>query len=321
VATFNWRDRSTPDWAIIYRRTEADLDTPHPPRLTSERAAEIHSALAHTTRLEAFRLLLRYAPFGLTAGDLARLLAVPHNTLSTHVARLVQADLVSSRKTGRTVIFLARPQTLTAATSYLFQGLKASHTTPPSARPATEIPALRPTHPMTDKTYSVLILCTGNSARSILAEALINREGAGRFKAYSAGSQPKDEPNPVGLDLLASLGYDTSGFRSKSWTEFAGPEAPQMDFIITVCDSAHGEACPHWPGHPLVAHWGIPDPAAVEGTADQKRAAFETTYRQLTQRVTALVNLPITDLSLPELRERLAEIGRMDGATDLALAG
>ncbi|MEM8627595.1 MAG: arsenate reductase ArsC, partial [Pseudomonadota bacterium] len=226
-----------------------------------------------------------------------------------------------SRKTGRTIIFLARPQTLAAAASFLFQGLAPTDARPAPTGPITEIPALRPTQPASDKTFRVLILCTGNSARSILAEALINREGAGRFTAYSAGSQPKDAPNHVGLELLATLGYDTSSFRSKSWTTFAGPDAPQMDFIITVCDSAHGEACPHWPGHPLVAHWGIPDPAAVEGTDDQKRAAFEATYRQLTQRVTALVNLPIADLSLPELRERLAEIGHMDGATDLALAG
>jgi arsenate reductase len=174
---------------------------------------------------------------------------------------------------------------------------------------------------MSDKTYNVLVLCTGNSARSILAEAILNREGRGRFRAYSAGSQPKSTPNPVGIELLQSLGYDTSGFRSKSWTEFGEPGAPKMDFIITVCDSAAGETCPYWPGHPLVAHWGIPDPAEIDGTLEQKRAAFQEAYRRLMSRVTALVNLPIEQMGLTELKAQLAEIGRMDGATELALGG
>jgi ArsR family transcriptional regulator, arsenate/arsenite/antimonite-responsive transcriptional repressor / arsenate reductase (thioredoxin) len=174
---------------------------------------------------------------------------------------------------------------------------------------------------MSGKVYHVLVLCTGNSARSILAEAIINREGKGRFLAYSAGSQPKGTPNPVGIELLVSLGYDVGEFRSKSWSEFAEPGAPKMDFIITVCDSAAGETCPYWPGHPLVAHWGIPDPADVQGSAAEKRAAFQNAYRRLMHRVTAFVNLPVDTLALPDVKARLAEIGAMDGATDLARAG
>jgi arsenate reductase len=168
---------------------------------------------------------------------------------------------------------------------------------------------------------NVLILCTGNSARSILAEAILNREGAGRFKAYSAGSSPKGEPNPHALSLLEDLGYETAGFRSKSWDEFAVPGAPQMDFIITVCDSAAGEACPYWPGHPLVAHWGIPDPAAVEGTDAEKRAAFMDAYRRLSSRISEFVKLDVDHQDLAALKLRLAQIGALEGATDMARHG
>lgn len=174
---------------------------------------------------------------------------------------------------------------------------------------------------MSSKVSNVLILCTGNSARSILAEAILNREGAGRFKAYSAGSQPKGHPNPYAISLLKDLGYDTAEFRSKSWDEFATPDAPKMDFIITVCDSAAGEACPYWPGHPLVAHWGIPDPANVEGTDAEKRSAFMEAYRRLSSRMSEFVNLDVDNLDLASLKQRLNDIGSMEGATDMALSG
>lgn len=174
---------------------------------------------------------------------------------------------------------------------------------------------------MANRPANVLILCTGNSARSILAEAILTRKGAGRFRAYSAGSQPKGEPNPHALSLLKELGYETDGLRSKSWDEFAGPDAPTMDVIITVCDDAAGEACPYWPGHPLVAHWGIPDPAAVEGTDAQKGAAFLEAYRRLSSRIAEFVTLDIGHLDLALLKQRLAQIGAMDGATDMARGG
>jgi arsenate reductase len=172
---------------------------------------------------------------------------------------------------------------------------------------------------VTDRVYNVLILCTGNSARSILAEAILNREGEGRFRAYSAGSHPKGSPNPLALSLLSELGYDVSGFRSKSWEEFAGVGAPKMDFIVTVCDTAAGEACPFWPGHPLVVHWGIPDPASVSGTDAEKRAAFLEAYRRLSSRITTFVNLDVEKFDLATLKRKLAEIGGMEGATDMAL--
>ncbi len=169
---------------------------------------------------------------------------------------------------------------------------------------------------MTDKTYNVLFLCTGNSARSILGESILNAEGKGRFKAYSAGSQPKGQVHPLALQTLDSLGYPTEGFSSKSWDVFAEPGAPQMDFIFTVCDSAAGEACPVWIGHPMTAHWGIEDPAAVDGAEFEKARAFSDAARFLKNRITAFVNLPLTSIEKLALEQQLRQIGRMEGSTN-----
>jgi arsenate reductase len=174
--------------------------------------------------------------------------------------------------------------------------------------------------PMSDRVYNVLFLCTGNSARSILAEAILNREGKGRFRAFSAGSQPKGEPNPYALTLLKNAGYDTSTLRSKSLNEFAQPGAPQLDFVFTVCDNAAGEACPFWPGQPMTAHWGIPDPAAATGTEAQIGVAFHDAYRMLKRRIELFLALPIDKLDRMVLGARLKDIGRSEGATALATA-
>ncbi len=271
-------------------------------------------ALAQPTRLEAYRLLLRYRPYGLAAGDIARLIAVAHNTLSTHLAVLETSGLVRSRREGRSVIYAAEAQPALELVAVLAEACGIPFT---PHRTATAFPARREI-PMKTRTYNVLILCTGNSARSIMAEAILNREGKGRFKAYSAGSRPKGAPNPAGLKLLAELGYDVTGFRSKSWDEFAGPDAPAMDFILTVCDTAAGEACPYWPGHPLVGHWGIPDPVDSGATGAERRAAFLEAYRRLSARISAFVNLPVETMDLATLKAELARIGGMDGATDMS---
>lgn len=163
---------------------------------------------------------------------------------------------------------------------------------------------------MTDKIYNVLILCTGNSARSILGEAVFNREGNGRFRAYSAGSRPAGAPNPFAMSLLEREGFDTGFARSKSWDEFAGPDAPHLDFVFTVCDNAAAEECPYWPGVPMTAHWGLPDPAAVEGTDAQKALAFADTYRSLVRRVQAFAALPLESLDKLALKTKLTEIGQ-----------
>jgi arsenate reductase len=170
-------------------------------------------------------------------------------------------------------------------------------------------------NPSPTKSYNVLFLCTGNSARSIIAEAILNKLGAGRFQAYSAGSQPKGQVNPRTIELLKALGYDTSGFRSKSWSEFAKPGAPPLDFVFTVCDNAAGEACPVWPGQPMTAHWGVPDPAEAKGTPAEIALAFKDAYRMLHQRIGVFTALPIRSLDQLSLQMRLKEIGRMEGAT------
>ncbi|WP_331374861.1 arsenate reductase ArsC [Sinorhizobium chiapasense] len=163
---------------------------------------------------------------------------------------------------------------------------------------------------MRDKVYNVLFLCTGNSARSIIAEAILNRLGMGRFKAYSAGSHPKGEVHPFALQLLKGLNYDTSFARSKPWDEFATPDAPRMDFVFTVCDRAAAEACPVWPGQPMTAHWGVPDPAAAVGNEAERHFAFAETYRMLNNRISIFTSLPMTSLDKLALQRRLDEIGR-----------
>jgi protein-tyrosine-phosphatase len=163
---------------------------------------------------------------------------------------------------------------------------------------------------VTEHIFNVLFLCTGNSARSILAEAILNRVGAGRFVAYSAGSHPKGQVHPYALQLLKTLNHDTGFARSKDWAEFAAPGAPKLDFVFTLCDDAAAEACPVWPGQPMTAHWGLPDPAAVAGTDAEKHLAFADTYRMLNNRISIFTSLPLASLDKLALQRRLDEIGR-----------
>ena len=163
---------------------------------------------------------------------------------------------------------------------------------------------------MTNRVYNVLFLCTGNSARSIIAEAILDKVGAGRFNAYSAGSHPKGEVNPYALELLKRLDFDVSRFRSKPWDEFAQPDSPPLDFVITVCDSAAGEVCPIWPGQPMTAHWGMPDPASVEGTPAEIALAFADAYRMLNNRISAFANLKLSGLDRLSLQTKVSDIGK-----------
>ncbi|WP_448206006.1 arsenate reductase ArsC [Azospirillum sp. sgz302134] len=164
-----------------------------------------------------------------------------------------------------------------------------------------------------ERVYHVLFLCTHNSARSVMAECLLNREGKGRFRAYSAGSQPSGRINPYVHNLLDRLGFSTAGLRSKTWDEFAAPDAPRMDFVFTVCDNAAGEVCPVWPGQPVSAHWGFPDPSSAAGTDAQKAAFTADVFRQIQHRIQDFVALPIASLDHPTLKRRLAEMARDDG--------
>ena len=161
-----------------------------------------------------------------------------------------------------------------------------------------------------DRVYNVLFLCTGNSARSILAEAIVNKIGAGKFRGFSAGSHPMGKVHPHALALLEKLGHDTKNLRSKSWDEFAAPGAPELDFIFTVCDNAAGEICPIWPGKPVTAHWGVPDPAAAKGSESEKRSAFTEAYRLLSNRIGIFANLPIASLDRIRLQSELDAIGK-----------
>jgi arsenate reductase len=163
---------------------------------------------------------------------------------------------------------------------------------------------------VSSRVYNVLFLCTGNSARSILAESLLNKQGKGKFRAFSAGSNPKGEVHPIALELLRHLGFPTEELRSKSWDEFAAPHGPHLDFVFTVCDNAAGETCPYWPGQPMTAHWGIPDPAAVEGTDMQKSLAFREALRSLDTRIKLFLSLPLTSIEQMRLKQRLDEIGK-----------
>jgi arsenate reductase (thioredoxin) len=162
---------------------------------------------------------------------------------------------------------------------------------------------------MTEKIYNVLFLCTGNSARSIMAEALVTTMGKGRFRGFSAGSHPGGKANPFAVEQVKATGYPIDNLRSKSWDEFAAPDAPQMDFIITVCDNAAGEICPVWPGHPVSAHWGFEDPAAVEGTDEEKRAVFSKVFKQIMSRMNTFVNLPVHMLDKNAIRTEMQKIG------------
>lgn len=168
---------------------------------------------------------------------------------------------------------------------------------------------------MPDHMFNVLFLCTGNSARSIMGEAILRKDGAGRFRSFSAGSMPKGAVNPLALKVLASYGYPTDGLESKSWDVFAGPAAPRMDFVLTVCDDAAGETCPLWPGQPITAHWGIEDPARIEGSDIVKERAFVTAFKYLKNRIALFTSLPVASLNRLALSERLRDIGKIEGST------
>lgn len=171
---------------------------------------------------------------------------------------------------------------------------------------------------MTERPFNVLFLCTGNSARSILAEALINNWGRGRFVGFSAGSSPKGKVHPIALELLKHMKMSTEGMRSKSWEEFAKPGAPKLDFVFTVCDNAAAEACPVWPGQPMTAHWGVVDPAAVEGSETDQWLAFRAAFRELESRIKIFTSLPIRSLDRVKLQERLHAIGKTTATDEVA---
>ncbi len=268
-------------------------------------AIALFAALAHPQRLTAFRLLMRCGIDGLAAGDLAQRLAINPSALSFHLKDMEAAGLVCPRRVGRRIIYRADLSIGGKLAAFLQRdccaGLAAFSSLP-------DVPANPQDHAMLTPPYRVLVLCTGNSARSILGERLVSSLGHGTFIGFSAGSSPKGMPNPLALATLRAHGHDVDGLRSKSWDEFAVPGAPPVDIVITVCDQAAGEACPVWPGHPVSAHWGLADPSDVEGNEAERLAAFELAYRRLRQRVEGLVALPLHTMEPTTIRATLQSI-------------
>lgn len=284
--------------------------------MDKNQALDAFSALSQLTRLDVLRLLIAHEPDGLAAGDIAARLGVPQNTLSTHLGILARAGLADGERHGRSIVYRANLDQLRGLVGFLVADCCAGH--PERCAPFCACSLERKEPAMPDKIYNVLFLCTGNSARSIIAESILNQDGAGRFRAFSAGSHPAGKVNPFALKILESHGYSTEGARSKSWDEFAVPGAPQMDFVFTVCDNAAGEACPVWPGQPMTAHWGIEDPAAVAGTDIEKQTAFVAATRYLKNRISAFLALPVGSIDRLALSRKLKDIGQLEGATTLA---
>ncbi|MDQ2695232.1 MAG: metalloregulator ArsR/SmtB family transcription factor [Pseudomonadota bacterium] len=268
-------------------------------------------ALAHSSRLDIFRLLVQAGSGGMAAGRIGDRLGLPGATLSFHLNALKQAGLIRCQRDSRLLIYSADYEAMSALLSYLTDNCCAGRPDE-CAMPAA---ISRPRGGvMSEKVYNVLFLCTGNSARSQMAEAILNDLGGGRFRAYSAGSYPAGYVHPLAVALLDHLGMPTAGLRSKSWDEFAGPDAPAMDFIITVCDAAAGEVCPVWPGQPMAAHWGVEDPAAAQGSELERLQAFRQAFRVLENRIRIFTALPVEKLDRLLLKQRVDAIGRAQPA-------
>lgn len=262
-------------------------------------------ALAHPKRLDLFRLLMRRYPDSVPAGQIAEALALKANTTSTYLNALKAAGLIEQSRTGTSLQYTAN----LPAVRGLFDGLlgECCQNRPDLCLQPSEDPLM--TNP--DRVMNALFICTGNSARSIMAEAILNNAGNGMFRAFSAGTAPSAGPNPTVLELLQQKDYDISDLRSKSVEEFAADGAPKMDFVFTVCDHAANEACPAWPGQPMSAHWGLPDPVKAEGTEAQKQLAFQQAYGLLRNRITAFASLPFETLDRISLQHHVDDIGRM----------
>lgn len=279
--------------------------------------ADAFSALGHPSRLAIFRMLARRAPEPVTAGEISGAVNVRPNTLSVHLATLSRAGLIVGRREGKNVLYGIDLGRAGALIDYLALDCcrgRPALCTSIAARMLTRHTQLEPSDMTEQHIFNVLFVCTGNSARSIFAEAIMNREGQGRFRAFSAGTREHSELNPFAIARLQALGFDTAPLRSKNVAEFRRPDAPKLDFVFTVCDRAANEECPPWRGQPISGHWGIPDPVKVEGTDAEKKLAFAEAFRMLRHRVTAFVNLPVERLSAIALQREIDAIGAQQDA-------
>jgi protein-tyrosine-phosphatase/DNA-binding transcriptional ArsR family regulator len=269
------------------------------------RASQAFATLGHPDRLAVYRLILRFAPRGVRPTEMAGALEMKQNTLSHHLADLAASGLVRVERSGRSLFYSVDLETTEALIGYLAfdvgrgrPDLLAPFLSPPMKGPA-----------MRDAGFNVLFICSGNSARSIFAEALLRDIGKGRFHAHSAGTRPNTQLNPFALEVLARNGHDLSGLRSKHISEFQQAQSPEMDFVFTVCDTAAAEECPPWPGQPITGHWGLPDPVKAEGNEAERALVFAQTYAALRRRIAAFVELPFDTLNRLSLQ---AHIDRID---------
>lgn len=270
-------------------------------------ATTAFATLGHAGRLSVFRLLMRHMPQGVRPTEIAAALDIKQNTLSHHLSDLERAGLIRSERQGRSLFYrvdLARAGELV---TYLVDDCCRGR---PEICVHLPAPVKFSPRDMETRMFNVLFICTSNSARSIFAEALLNDMGQGRFRAYSAGTTPRGTPHPRALDLLRQAGLSADGLRSKNLAEFEGADAPQMDFVFTVCDRAASEECPPWPGHPLSAHWGIADPVKETGTEAEQALAFATAFDALRRRIGAFVALPMQELDRIALQKSIDGIGR-----------
>lgn len=261
--------------------------------------------LGHEKRLAVFRLLMRRYPDRVPAGELAEALGLKASTLSAYLASLMQAGLVRQQRAGTSLLYMPDMDRVRETLDYLV--LDCCRGRPELCTPTRPRPERR-RHPMADRTYTVLFICTGNSARSIFAETLLREIAGDRFIAHSAGTRPRSELNPVALEVLRSKGHDVSNLRAKHVSEFQGPEAPPLDFVFTVCNQAANEECPPWEGQPITAHWGMPDPVKAEGSEAQRMLAFQQAYGMLRNRILAFTALPLASLDRMSLQKALDDI-------------
>ena len=274
-------------------------------------AIRAFSALGHDGRLAVFRLLMRHAPHGVRAGEIASALDMRPNTLSTNLGLLEDAGLIRSCRDGRAILYCVDLPAAGALAAYFVDDIGRS-------RPDLFSHLLHPTSPdrkdaamadINDTDFDVLFICSGNSARSIFAEALLRDIGGAKFRVFSAGTRPNTQLNPFALEVLKRNGHDVSGMRSKHISEFEAPGMPKMNFVFTVCDMAANEECPPWPGQPITGPWGLPDPVKATGTDAEKALAFAQTYADLRRRITAFAALPFESLSRVALQAQVDHLG------------
>lgn len=265
------------------------------------------SALSHPQRLAVFRLLARRLPDEVAAGEIAQTLKIKPNTASVYFSTLKDADLITQRRSGTSLYYRANIKAAEQLIRFLFSDCCRDR---PTLCTASRFEFPTNTNPVTDNKYNVLFICTGNSARSIFAEAILRDTAGDKFNAFSAGSRPYSELNPYAIEMLKSRDIDVSGLRSKNISEFQGENAPAMDFVFTVCDLAASEECPAWSGQPISAHWGLPDPVKATGTCAEKSLAFQQTFGQMSKRIKAFTALPFDALHRASLQARVDEIGK-----------